>query len=40
MNEMKKFDVLEMKMVIDSKKKKYISEPTFFLDELGIIYSS
>jgi len=36
---MKKFDVLEMKMVTDSIKN-HIGEPTFFLDELKVIYLS
>jgi hypothetical protein len=38
---MKNFDVLNMKMITESNKegnKKHISETTFSLDELGVIY--
>jgi len=39
MNEMKKFDI-EMKMIIDCKKKKktILKRPTLPLDELRVIY--
>jgi len=40
MKEMKKFDVLEMKMVIDNKEKTISLSQHFFLMNLGVIYPS